>query len=97
MYYIARTSYTFLILFITLPFLLHFFISIVFSTCYTSSGLPYNVHSTDYNIQWNLGSKEFVHCREVVLISEFDKFELDYNQFNQYKHITSQSVFIASH
>ena len=33
MYYIARTSYTFLPCFITLPFLLHFFISNVFSTC----------------------------------------------------------------
>ena len=32
-YYIARTSYTFLPCFITLPFLLHFFISNVFSTC----------------------------------------------------------------
>ena len=34
MYYIARTSYyTFLPCFINLPFLLHFFISNVFSTC----------------------------------------------------------------
>ena len=33
MYYIARTSYTFLPCYITLPFLLHFFISNVFSTC----------------------------------------------------------------
>ena len=34
MYYIVRTSYTFLPCFITLPFLLHFFISNVFSTLY---------------------------------------------------------------
>ena len=33
MYYIARTSYTFLPCFFNLPFLLHFFISNVFSTC----------------------------------------------------------------
>ena len=43
MYYIARTSYTFLPCFITLPFLLRFFISNVFSTCI------YTYHSTGAN------------------------------------------------
>ena len=42
MYYIARTSYyTLLSCFINLPFLLHFFISNVFST----SSCPFSLHS----------------------------------------------------
>ena len=65
MYYIARTSYTFLPCFINLPFLLHFFISNVFSTCEI-----YTVGYTEVNVNVSTTHNAIMPCMFLIIIED---------------------------
>ena len=82
MYYIARTSYTFLPCFITLPFLLHFFISNVFSTCIYISSLYYPIIHKCIYVQYYF----IIHNNPALV----------HTQFN-IRHSSHTGIIISSH